>query len=65
MSGTCLFCAPRGVTRRNDLAYCTRDSYPVSPGHSLIIPLRHCASLFDHLRDLCPCDGCRFKRRRP
>jgi diadenosine tetraphosphate (Ap4A) HIT family hydrolase len=35
------------VTRQNDLAYCARDSFPVSPGHSLIIPLRHCASFFD------------------
>ena len=43
----CLFCTARAVTRRNELAYCTRDSYPVSPGHSLIIPFRHCASFFD------------------
>jgi diadenosine tetraphosphate (Ap4A) HIT family hydrolase len=43
----CLFCVPRGVTRSNELAYCARDSYPVSPGHSLIIPFRHCASFFD------------------
>ena len=43
----CLFCAPRGVTRQNEFAYATRDSYPVSPGHSLIIPLRHCADFFD------------------
>lgn len=43
----CLFCVPRGVIRRNELAYCARDSYPVSPGHSLIIPFRHCASFFD------------------
>ncbi len=43
----CLLCVPRGVTRRNALAYTTRDSYPVSPGHSLIIPFRHCASFFD------------------
>ncbi len=43
----CLFCTPRGVTRKNELAYCTRDSYPVSPGHSLIIPFRHSASFFD------------------
>ncbi len=43
----CLFCTPREVTRRNELAYCTRDSYPVSPGHSLVIPFRHCASFFD------------------
>jgi diadenosine tetraphosphate (Ap4A) HIT family hydrolase len=43
----CLFCTPRGVTRQNALAYCTRDSFPVSPGHCLIIPFRHCQSFFD------------------
>ena len=43
----CLFCIPREVTRRNALAYATRDSYPLSPGHTLIIPLRHCADFFD------------------
>lgn len=43
----CIFCGPRGVTRRNGLAYCTRDSFPVSPGHSLVIPLRHCQSFFE------------------
>jgi diadenosine tetraphosphate (Ap4A) HIT family hydrolase len=47
----CLFCEPRGVTRRNDLAYCARDTYPVSPGHSLVIPLRHCASFFELTRE--------------
>jgi diadenosine tetraphosphate (Ap4A) HIT family hydrolase len=43
----CLFCSPRDVTRQNRLAYCARDSYPVSPGHSLIIPFRHCPGFFD------------------
>jgi len=43
----CLFCIPRDVTRQNELAYCTRDSYPVSPGHALVIPFRHCASFFE------------------
>ena len=43
----CLFCTPRGVTGSNALAYSTRDSYPVSPGHSLIMPFRHCSSFFD------------------
>lgn len=43
----CLFCAPRGVIRRNGLAYSTRDSFPVSPGHTLILPLRHCPDIFD------------------
>lgn len=43
----CLFCAPRGVTRRNALAWATRDSFPVSPGHTLVIPFRHCPGFFD------------------
>ena len=44
----CIFCHdPRGVTRQKALAYCARDSFPVSPGHSLVIPRRHCASFFD------------------
>ena len=43
----CLFCTARGVTRENALAYATRDTYPVSPGHMLIIPRRHCADFFD------------------
>lgn len=43
----CLFCKPRGVIRENELAYCVRDTFPVSPGHSLIIPFRHCADFFE------------------
>ncbi|MFT5139851.1 MAG: diadenosine tetraphosphate (Ap4A) HIT family hydrolase [Lysobacterales bacterium] len=43
----CLFCGPREVVRCNELAYCTRDTYPVNPGHALIMPYRHCASFFD------------------
>ena len=44
----CIFCDdPRRVVRRNALAYCARDSSPVSRGHSLVIPRRHCASFFD------------------
>ena len=43
----CLFCTPRDVTHRNALAYCARDTFPVSPGHSLIIPFRHCADFFE------------------
>ncbi len=31
----------------HDLAFWTRDLYPVSPGHSLIIPRRHVGSLFE------------------
>lgn len=35
------------MTRDHALAYATRDTYPVSPGHTLIIPRRHCASFFE------------------
>jgi diadenosine tetraphosphate (Ap4A) HIT family hydrolase len=32
---------------RNDAAIVVRDAYPVTPGHTLVIPVRHIASLFD------------------
>lgn len=32
---------------RNGFAIAFRDAYPVSPGHSLVVPVRHVASLFD------------------
>ncbi|MDH5544836.1 MAG: HIT family protein [Gammaproteobacteria bacterium] len=44
----CLFCKdPRGVTLENELAYSARDSFAVSPGHTLVIPRRHVASFFE------------------
>ena len=44
----CLFCTdPRGVSLENELAYSARDSFAVSPGHSLVIPRRHVASFFE------------------
>jgi len=44
----CLFCIdPRGVSLQNELSYSARDSYAVSPGHTLVIPRRHVASFFD------------------
>lgn len=44
----CLFCTdPRGVSLRNELAYSARDSYAVSPGHTVVIPNRHVASFFE------------------
>lgn len=44
----CLFCKdPRGVSLEHELVYSARDSYAVSPGHTLIIPRRHVASFFD------------------
>lgn len=43
----CLFCTPRQVAARNALAYATRDSFAVSPGHTLVIPLRHRSDFFE------------------
>jgi ATP adenylyltransferase len=44
----CIFCEtdPSRIIAANDLAYVVRDSYPVSPGHSLIIPKRHVVDYF-------------------
>jgi diadenosine tetraphosphate (Ap4A) HIT family hydrolase len=45
----CPFCdlPDSRVLLRNDNAIAFRDAYPVSPGHTLVIPLRHVASFFD------------------
>lgn len=44
----CLFCKDaKGVSLENELAYSARDSYAVSPGHTVVIPKRHVASFFD------------------
>jgi diadenosine tetraphosphate (Ap4A) HIT family hydrolase len=48
----CLFCKdPRGVSLVHELAYSARDTYAVSPGHTLVIPKRHVASIFDLTED--------------
>ena len=44
----CLFCTePQGVSLNNELAYSARDSYAVSPGHTVVIPRRHVANFFE------------------
>lgn len=44
----CLFCKDaKGISLKNEFAYSARDSYAVSPGHTLVIPNRHVASFFD------------------
>jgi diadenosine tetraphosphate (Ap4A) HIT family hydrolase len=45
----CPFCClPEArVLLRNRLAIAFRDAFPVTPGHTLVIPLRHVPSLFD------------------
>ena len=45
----CLFCAIPGdqVLIEHPLAVAKRDGYPVTKGHTLIIPRRHVASFFE------------------
>jgi ATP adenylyltransferase len=44
----CLFCGiDRGVIMENNLAIAFYDKYPVTEGHTLIIPKRHFESYFD------------------
>ena len=48
-AAACLFCrVPAGqILIERPLALAARDSYPVSKGHTLIIPRRHVASFFE------------------
>jgi diadenosine tetraphosphate (Ap4A) HIT family hydrolase len=49
----CPFCTldlTRIVTSNNH-AFAIMDGFPISPGHALIIPKRHIASLFEATRD--------------
>jgi diadenosine tetraphosphate (Ap4A) HIT family hydrolase len=51
MADTCIFCKPqREVLAQNALALGVLDTYPVSPGHALVIPRRHAVTIWD-LRD--------------
>lgn len=45
----CPFCTlpAARIVDRHPLALTVRDAYPVTPGHTLIIPLRHVGSFFD------------------
>jgi diadenosine tetraphosphate (Ap4A) HIT family hydrolase len=45
----CPFCQlpPERITGANGLGLMIRDAYPVSPGHTLIIPKRHIGSFFE------------------
>ena len=44
----CIFCSPqREILARNESAIAVFDTYPVSPGHALVLPLRHVATIWD------------------
>jgi len=44
----CIFCDPkREILARNESAIAVFDTFPVSPGHALVLPLRHVATIWD------------------
>ena len=49
MNEECPFCKPSEsqVWRENAVGLAVRDGFPVAEGHSLVVPRRHVASLFD------------------
>ena len=45
---TCIFCVlDRKVVAENEHAIAFLDSFPVSPGHSLVVPRRHVPTIMD------------------
>jgi len=49
MSNNCVFCKlpKERVILETDLWFVVRDGFPISPGHTLIIPKRHINDYFD------------------
>jgi diadenosine tetraphosphate (Ap4A) HIT family hydrolase len=44
----CIFCEPeREIVAQNARAIAVFDSFPVSPGHALILPRRHVVTIWD------------------
>ena len=45
----CIFCQmePTRIVSSNELSYAIRDGFPVTNGHTLVIPKRHAATFFD------------------
>jgi diadenosine tetraphosphate (Ap4A) HIT family hydrolase len=57
MTAECIFCRPqREILARNASAIAVFDTYPVSPGHALVLPLRHVVTIWDLDPD--EYDGC-------
>ena len=49
MTKECPFCKlpPERIIDSNEFGFVIRDGFPVSPGHTLIIPKRHVGSFFE------------------
>jgi len=43
----CIFCDDKKIVKENELAYCVADKFPVTKGHTLIIPKRHVETYFE------------------
>ena len=48
-SERCVFCTlpTARIRRASKLGWVIRDGFPISPGHTLVIPKRHAASFFE------------------
>ena len=58
-SSSCLFCSipPERIIAENDLAFAIRDGFPVTDGHTLVIPKRHAEDYFElTAEELLACD---------
>jgi diadenosine tetraphosphate (Ap4A) HIT family hydrolase len=58
-SSSCLFCPipPERIIAENELAYAIRDAFPVTDGHTLVIPKRHAQDYFELTsEELLACD---------
>jgi len=51
ISKECPFCSRAGALLENGIAYARYDKYPVTPGHLLLIPVRHVADFFQTTRE--------------
>jgi len=53
IQSTCPFCTPdtSKILMANAHAIALYDGYPVTPGHTLIVPKRHIASFFDATKE--------------
>lgn len=50
MSSMCPFCDRNDVLMESGLCYAIRDNYPITRGHTLVIPRRHYADVFESTR---------------
>jgi diadenosine tetraphosphate (Ap4A) HIT family hydrolase len=48
MNQDCIFCTPeREIIAQSPLSLAFADAFPVSPGHSLVVPRRHVLTIFE------------------